>query len=418
MSQSKNAVWSIADQGVLSASRFFITYLIGRYALPGELGIYSLGFSLLIFLTTFQESLITTPFQFFSPQTEESERKSLAGNLFLSAALMAGMGSVALLLTLWVVSRLGLKWDLAPALLALAFCLPFHLFREFARRWQFVHGKIVSIALMDGVFALIQVCGLLLLLWCDRLNANYAFALTGLASLVFCSLAYMRYRKQIAFERERWRSDVDRNLRYGRWIALSSLCAVAQTYFANWYLATKLSLHDADIYTVCSTMALLANPFLLGISSMHGPQASAAFVESGVRGVVKTVFRNLLLVCVILGLYAAALGLFGDWLATTLFGPPYAGQQWPILVLSLAILGQGVNYIIANGLCAVNFPHLDLLAALIGLTASAAVSLTLEPSVLNASIGFLSGVIAMAVFRFGMLQWIATRSRRPMIERH
>ena len=76
MNSTKNALWAIADQGVLSATRFLITFLIGKYAAEGELGVYSLGFSILIFLTTFQESLVTTPYQFFFPRVSEGEQRN------------------------------------------------------------------------------------------------------------------------------------------------------------------------------------------------------------------------------------------------------------------------------------------------------------------------------------------------------
>ncbi len=66
MKNSRDSIWAILDQGVLSGTRFLTTFLLGKFAVDGELGIYSLAFSLLILFTTIQESSSPLPIKSFS----------------------------------------------------------------------------------------------------------------------------------------------------------------------------------------------------------------------------------------------------------------------------------------------------------------------------------------------------------------
>ncbi|MFO0921754.1 MAG: hypothetical protein U0905_04610 [Pirellulales bacterium] len=407
MKNSRDSIWAILDQGVLSGTRFLTTFLLGKFAVDGELGIYSLAFSLLILFTTIQESLITTPYQVFFPREAKSDQSRLGGNLLATAMGLAILGAMVLLGWYCLQNYLPMTTDLSPVLVALGLSLPFHLFREFMRRWQFVNRRIKAIAWMEIGFSILQVAGLIALLGTQQLTANFAIGVMGVASLVFSLQCIYSYRQEFSVSNDTLKHDALRTMRYGQWIVLSNLCAVAQTYFPNWYLASSRDpLRDADIYTVCYTIALLANPFLLGVSSLHGPQASRAFVEHGMLGVLKTVIRSLALIAFVLGGYTLALSLIGEPLAVMIFGEDFQGQRWPIFWLSLAVLFQGISYIAANGLCAANHPHLDLWAAAIGLVVSIGSTLLLPSSILTTSIGFCCGVVAMAIFRLSALYWL------------
>ena len=50
------------DQAVVSGASFLATILVGRWCGPGELGVYSLGFTLLVSWGCVQESLIALPY--------------------------------------------------------------------------------------------------------------------------------------------------------------------------------------------------------------------------------------------------------------------------------------------------------------------------------------------------------------------
>src|SRR5664280_807115 len=53
---------SLADQAVASATNFLTGIIIARACSKEELGLYMLGFSLVVFVTDMQTSLIATPY--------------------------------------------------------------------------------------------------------------------------------------------------------------------------------------------------------------------------------------------------------------------------------------------------------------------------------------------------------------------
>ena len=59
---------SLADQAVASATNFLTGVIIARTCSKEQLGLYMLGFSLILLMTDFQTSLITTPYMVYSPR--------------------------------------------------------------------------------------------------------------------------------------------------------------------------------------------------------------------------------------------------------------------------------------------------------------------------------------------------------------
>ena len=61
----------LADQGVSSATNFLTGVIIARACSKEELGLYMLGFSLVLFVTDLQTSLISTPYMVYAPRLKD-----------------------------------------------------------------------------------------------------------------------------------------------------------------------------------------------------------------------------------------------------------------------------------------------------------------------------------------------------------
>ena len=59
---------SLLDQGVASATNFLTGVIIARGCSKEELGLYMLGFSLILLMTDLQTSLIATPYMVYAPR--------------------------------------------------------------------------------------------------------------------------------------------------------------------------------------------------------------------------------------------------------------------------------------------------------------------------------------------------------------
>src|ERR1035438_208101 len=66
------SIVSLADQGVASATNFLTGIIIARACSKEELGLYMLGFSLVLLAGGLQTTLICTPYMVFAPRLKGS----------------------------------------------------------------------------------------------------------------------------------------------------------------------------------------------------------------------------------------------------------------------------------------------------------------------------------------------------------
>ena len=74
---------SLADQAVASATNFVTGVIIARACSKEELGLYMLGFSLILLMTDFQTSLITTPYMVYAPRLKGSAHALYTGSTLI-----------------------------------------------------------------------------------------------------------------------------------------------------------------------------------------------------------------------------------------------------------------------------------------------------------------------------------------------
>jgi O-antigen/teichoic acid export membrane protein len=402
------AIWSIADQGVLSATRFLVLVLLGYWSLSpkSEIGTYSNAFSLLLLFVTIQDSFLTTPLTVIAPRLSESRRKTYVGNTHLfSNVLSVSLIPIVLLLPFiprissdspnfgWVCGILGIT-------------LPAHLLREFHRRWQFSQLQIHRATLIDVSFCALQILGFGLMIAAGKLTAASALAVVSFASICI-AVAGILSPKDTAVDAKSLRDDLNSNIVFGRWIAGANLAAVAQTYCGLWWLTYQVGTTTASLYSTCLSLVLLVNPFLLGITSLLAPKLAHAIAEGARSYVVAMTLKFILIVIIVLLSFTAGLWIFGDRLMVIAFGTEFSGQGANIVLLSLVMVGQGTSYVLSAGLRALHAKKLDFAAALAGTTVSIVVTLLhKEPTVWSCGIGFLLGTILMVMLRAGFFAWM------------
>src|SRR3954463_3310893 len=72
---------ALVDQGLVSGTRFLTTIIIGRYCGAGDLGTYSLAFSVLVLGGCFQEAIVTTPYAVLGQRLRRRSRTTYAGGI-------------------------------------------------------------------------------------------------------------------------------------------------------------------------------------------------------------------------------------------------------------------------------------------------------------------------------------------------
>src|SRR5438128_4628311 len=116
---------ALIDQAVVSGTSFLTTILIGRWCGAGELGVYSLGFSLLVSWGCAQQSLIALPYTIYRHRSRWGTQEEYAGSALVHNGLLSALALVALAAAGVVLSSVGAVAGLAAVIWALAGVMPF-----------------------------------------------------------------------------------------------------------------------------------------------------------------------------------------------------------------------------------------------------------------------------------------------------
>src|SRR3981189_2003146 len=147
---------ALTDQAVVSATSFLTMILIGRFALSSELGLYSMGFSLLVTCLCILESLISTPYTIHQHRSSGTAAER-AGASLAQAGLLSALVAIALAATAWGLTSRGAWPELVTLFWALAAVAPLVMLREFCRRFAFAHLRMAEALILDTVVAAIQL---------------------------------------------------------------------------------------------------------------------------------------------------------------------------------------------------------------------------------------------------------------------
>src|SRR5438552_13765681 len=93
---SGNHALALIDQAVVSGTSFLTTILIGRWCGASELGIYSLGFSLLVSWGCVHQSLIALPYTIYRHRTVRGTQAEYAGSALVQSGLLSTVAMVLL----------------------------------------------------------------------------------------------------------------------------------------------------------------------------------------------------------------------------------------------------------------------------------------------------------------------------------
>lgn len=397
------SVLALADQAVVSGVSFLTTVLIGRLAGPDELGLYSLGFSLVLLVLSVQQSLVTAPYTVYCHRTREGGQAEYAGSVLLhSAALM-------------IVAMLGLAgWSLAagagfgpPRLAGVVWVLvgtaPCLLLRDFARGYALAHLRVPTVLALDGAVAAGQVIGLAGLAVCGRLTAGGAFLVMGLSCLPVAAGWLVAARREFAPRPAAARGELRRSWSFAKWVFAGQMVAnLNSDVFIVWLLAVVLGKGATGVFAACFTVVLFSNPFILGVNQILTPQIAHAFAAGG-RDELRRVARKAdLLVVGVMSLFCLVVMVWGGTALRLIYGAEYAGHQATVTVLALAILASNASMGAGKGLWVLDRPDANLMARLVGLAVTVAVASCLigRWEVFGVACGWLAGSVADSAARY------------------
>src|SRR5207245_10919035 len=122
---------ALIELGVVSGTSFLTTILIGRWCGASELGVYALGFSLLVSWGCVHQSLIALPYTIYRHRGLWGTQEEYAGSALVHNGLLSALALVALAVGALFLSLGGPMAGAAAVAWTLPGALPFALLRVF-----------------------------------------------------------------------------------------------------------------------------------------------------------------------------------------------------------------------------------------------------------------------------------------------
>lgn len=96
---------SLADQAVVSITNFLTGIIIARSCSKEELGLYMLGFSVILFMTDLQTSLNATPYMVYAPRLKGKAHALYTGSTLIHQLVLCLVTTLGVICAAFVVSR-------------------------------------------------------------------------------------------------------------------------------------------------------------------------------------------------------------------------------------------------------------------------------------------------------------------------
>ena len=392
--------YALADQVVYSFGNMIVAAMLSRHCGQRQFGIYILTQRAMDVLIQLCNVFLWGPFSFNLPSTVPEARARYQGSILLLQSVCCVLFTGGL----WLVSR----WAVTLA------CPVFHetfaplvlagggiLFREFTRRMYFAQMRMREAFWTEVATVSLQVAGVEWLYIHRDLDVPHTLALLCAGSVLVSLWWLVRDAVQLRFSlRSTW-SDLQLNLRLGRWFLGSNMIFMASSQCNPWVLGSLLGGSSVGAYAVCESVVNIPRVALTSMQNVMGPPIARAYAEEGAGGVKRTVKR--LDQMLFAGSFSCALCLYavGPRIAQLIFKSIPGNARTLLALLALNLIAYACTLAQSYGLTALGRADTTVYANGFGLLVQAAVCVCLVRwfAVPGAAAAMLLGNVVVLVAR-------------------
>ena len=395
------SVVSLADQGVTSATNFLTGVIIARACSKEELGLYMLGFSLILLLTDLQTSLITTPYMVYAPRLTGRAHALYTGSTLIHQSTFCLIAMFGVMCGAFAVTHGVGPRALGPVLWALVLVSALIMLREHARRVSFARLRLKTAFIFDTCIAVGQISGLLVLARFGLLSASRAYwvigSVCGVAVLGWLWSDRGFYDPQI----KESLADLKKNWILGKWVFASGLLWAVSMNLYPWLLAAFHGVASTGIWAACLGVVSVGNPVLLGIQNLVGPKIAHEYAAQGHGALHRLVLKITALIATPMSLLCLVMFVWGGRLLVLLYGGQYAGNSLVVAILALNLLVGAVGFPFSRALFAIDRARVDFLVTSTALFIMVTLGLWLVRvfGPLGAAFGLLAANIVASIVR-------------------
>lgn len=397
----------LLGQAAQSVGIFVTGLIIARMAGQEELGFFALGFSFCFLVICLGDTLVFTPYTYFSSRNGEQNpgliKAGLVGSLLVGLLVFF---IIAIAAILDVDSLRDLLYTLPFAVIGLSL-------REFVRRHLYVAGKLTPVFLMDLLSSFLQVALVFLMVYLNCLSASSAFLVMGLAALLpvlgFLVRAFFFEPISTVDEVLAW---LVRFIGYGRWLVLGTVCHVASIQLYPWLALMTGGVRSAGVFAACVALTNLMNPLLVGLTNYFRPKLMASYREASSRLFIRQVLRISALFLIPAFLFLLVVSLVGDKLLVAFYGESYRAGVNALFYMGFGVVAVALSAPLQLALLAARAPVTNFLYHASALSALALLSVIFWPYLAVTTLGaFYAGVnfAALIVLFFLFLSRVVAR---------
>jgi O-antigen/teichoic acid export membrane protein len=323
--------------------------LLGRFCGPRELGIYSLGFTVIVLLYSALQSLVGVPYTIYVPRMRDLERRRYAGGVLAHGGLLALLAMSGLTIAA-IVNVLGVGTAAAgPVLWMLVVAVPFLLLRELGRRFAFAEMQMARALALDAIVIALQ---LLLVLWLTasgRLSAVSAIAaMAASCGLVGVAWLYAN-RGDFVLRRSGVQQAWHQNWPFAKWMLADQTVLVLNSYVPHWLLAVLFGVAATGRFAASAQIFLVLNPLVLGLNNVLTPRVARAMSAGGASELRRVLRKAAVVIGVTVAGFCVFVLVFGERILR-LYGHDYSGQEGTLAVLALEMLVTNLGMAPSYGL--------------------------------------------------------------------
>lgn len=395
------SVIALSDQVVVSGLGFATSIIIGRESRE-MLGVYYLALSVVLFVRGIQESLIASPFKVFCHRQDKSSLPRYAGSsLIHHTVVTAGVVGLLVLLAKLPLAK-WLPYGFQDTILTLAITLPLILLRELLRQFSFASLKFSGALAIDTCVAVVQISGLWWLASMNQLTVARTYSIMAVACGGAAIGWLLTSTQRLEYDSQSVRKHWVLNWGFGRWAVAAQLVGAVAPYVIPWVLSIVQDANTTGLFAACMTLVGASRVITDAIFNLLTPKSAQAFHVGGRDELVRMLVHWGSIFALMMGFFTFGIFLFGERILVLIYGPQYAGTQWPLTILAIALWIHTIGFTCGDGLFVLertkdNF-WADVLAT--GLTLVACIPLIANFGLLGAALTTLVALGSGAIARF------------------
>lgn len=337
---------ALADQAIVSASNFLTIYLLALAMPSEEFGLFVLGQTTLLLVTSLHNALLVEPQNVIGSRLELMRYKQFLGSLTL-AHLVLLVGILALFL---VAGTVAWSMDLvrtASLSVVIGLTLVPWLAQEFVRRAMYTRSEVTAALINDSLcygLQLVAVIALIATAGADGPVTEQALGVLGASSLVAALVGVQQVRR--TFGSSGWNAPLVERRRtwgeiwnIGKWLLGRNAVTWLGTNGHAWLVAALLGPTALGLYRATIHLVNVINPLRQAAVNYLPPRANRVFHGNGPRGLARWVVRISVFLALALLPALIVLVVWPEWILSLAYGEKLAGKNlgW---VLAAAALGQ------------------------------------------------------------------------------